>query len=242
MSVKTRLSTGVQGLDDMLGGGYPKGSIVLISGGPGSGKTINGLQYTAAAVERGEPVVYVNLEEPMENKKRYSRGFGWDLDAAEEDGLLSTMDYILTSTVDGIVEPRNRETGVTEISLEHEIENAAKRIGAKHIVIDPLNSMMINARGASEIRYKVHKLFELIRDLGCTSFITYEGVFDTGSFYSEMFLSDGVIALTKDMIDFQVIKTLLIEKMRGIDFDDQPRRYTISGEGMVVFNKEPVLV
>ncbi len=237
-----QVSTGITGLDDMLGGGYPIESIVMISGGPGSGKTINSLQYTMSAIERGEPVVYVNLEEPMVNKKRYSRAFGWDLDAAEKSGQLIALDFQLMSSIDGVVEPRNRKTGVTELSLEHEIAESVKQINAKHIIIDPLNSLMINARGVSEIRYLVHKLFETIRELHCTAVVTYEGVFKSDNFYSEMFLSDGVIALSKDLMDFQIIKTIRVDKMRGIDFDDQPRRYAISNNGMVVFDKEPVLI
>ena len=242
LMTETRVSTGVTGLDDMLGGGYPAESIVMVSGGPGSGKTINGMQYTMAAIDRGEPVVYVNLEEPMENKKRYSRAFGWDFDAAEKNGLLVALDFQLMSSVDGVVEPRNRKTGVTEFSLDYEITQSVNQIKAKHIVIDPLNSLMINARGVSEIRYLVHKLFESIRALHCTALVTYEGVFNPSNFYSEMFLSDGVIVLNKDLRDYQTIKTVRVDKMRGIDFDDQPRRYTITNTGMVVFDKEPVLI
>lgn len=240
MSVQ-RVSTGINGLDDMLGGGYPHRAIILVSGGPGSGKTISSLQYTASAIARKEPVVYVNLEEPMDNKKGYAKGFGWDLDEAEANGLLVSLDFVLSSTVDGIVEPKNRNTGKSEFSLESEIISAVKEINAQHVVLDPLNSVMINARG-NEIRYLVHKLFETIRNLDCTALITYEGIFDGSNFYSEMFLSDGVLALVKDLRDFEIIKTARIDKMRGIDFDDQPRRYTISNKGMVVFNKEPVLV
>lgn len=237
-----RISSGVTGLDNMLGGGYPEKSIVIVSGGPGSGKTIKSLQYTNAAIQRGEPVVYVNLEEPWINKKRYCRNFGWDLDIAENNGLLIALDFQLKSSVDGIVEPRSRKTGITELSLEYEINESVKRNNAKHIIIDPLNSIMINARGAAEIRYIVHKIFETIRDLDCSALITYEGVFEVDSFYSEMFLSDGVISLNKDLREFQTIKTLRIDKMRGIDFDDQPRRYVITNTGVVVFDKEPVLV
>ena len=238
----TRVSTGISGLDNMLGGGYPIENIVIISGGPGSGKTINSLQYTISAIRRGEPVVYVNLEEPMDNKRRYSKAFGWDLGDAEKKGLLISLDFQLMSTVDGIVEPRNRNTGITELSLEYEISEAVKSIKAKHIVLDPLNSLMINARGVAEIRYLVHKLFEMIREHHCSALVTYEGVFKPDNFYSEMFLSDGVLSLNKDVLDFQTIKTLRVDKMRGIDFDDQPRRYTISNTGMVVFDKEPVLI
>ena len=224
MYIINRVSSGVDGLDNMLDGGYPEKSVVMVSGGPGSGKTIKSLQYTNAAIKRGEPVIYVNLEEPWINKKRYCRNFGWDLDEAEKNGMLIALDFQLMSTVDGIVEPRSRKTGVTELSLEYEIIESMRRIQAKHVVLDPLNSMMINARGAAEIRYLVHKLFETIRDLDCSALITYEGVFDVDSFYSEMFLSDGVIALNKELVEFQTIKTIRIDKMRGIDFDDQPKR------------------
>lgn len=88
----------------------------------------------------------------------------------------------------------------------------------------------------------MHKIFETIRDLDCSGLITYEGVFEVDNFYSEMFLSDGVISLSKDLLEFQTIKTIRIDKMRGIDFDYQPRRYLIANTGMVVFDKEPVLV
>ena len=226
----------------MLLGGYPEKSIILVSGGPGSGKTIKSLQYTYAAVQRGEPVVYVNLEEHWENKKRYCKNFGWDLDAAENNGLLIALDFQLMSTVNGDVEPRRRKMGINEHSLEYQIIATVNRIKAKHIVLDPLNSLMINVRGAADIRYLVHKLFETIRDLDCSALITYEGVFDMDNFYSEMFLSDGVISLIKDLREFQTIKTIRIDKMRGIDFDYQPRRYLITGTGMVVLDKESVLV
>ena len=226
----------------MLLGGYPEKSIIMVSGGPGSGKTIKSLQYTYAAVQRGEPVVYVNLEEPWANKKRYCKNFGWDFDAAENNGLLIVLDFQLISKVDGDVEPRRRKMGINEHSLEYQMIGSVNRIRAKHVVLDPLNSVMINVRGASEIRYLVHKIFETIRDLDCSALITYEGVFEVDNFYSELFLSDGVISLNKDLRGFQTIKTIRIDKMRGIDFDYQPRRYLISGNGMVVLDKESVLV
>jgi KaiC/GvpD/RAD55 family RecA-like ATPase len=57
----------------------------------------------------------------------------------------------------------------------------------------------------------------------------------------EEFLADGVILLVKDLRDFRLIKTLRIDKMRGTDFDDQPRRYLVSGESFKVLNGEQVL-
>ena len=54
---------GVPGLDEMLGGGLPEENILLVSGGPGTGKTIMSLQYIKSAVDRGEPCVYISFEE-----------------------------------------------------------------------------------------------------------------------------------------------------------------------------------
>ena len=72
--------------------------------------------------------------------------------------------------------------------------------------------------------------------------VTYEGVFKPDNFYSEMFLSDGVLSMNKDVLNFQTIKTIKVDKMRSIDFDYQPRRYTVSNNGIVVFDTESVLV
>jgi KaiC/GvpD/RAD55 family RecA-like ATPase len=72
--------------------------------------------------------------------------------------------------------------------------------------------------------------------------ITNEGLPRDNEFYMEHFLADGVILLQKDVIDFKLIKTLVIDKMRGVSFDDQPRRYVITSRGFKVFDTEPVLM
>jgi KaiC/GvpD/RAD55 family RecA-like ATPase len=58
----------------------------------------------------------------------------------------------------------------------------------------------------------------------------------------EQFLSDGVILLQKDIREYQLIKTIRVDKMRGMQFDEQPRRYTITSRGFQVFNAESVLI
>jgi KaiC/GvpD/RAD55 family RecA-like ATPase len=72
--------------------------------------------------------------------------------------------------------------------------------------------------------------------------ITTEGLPRDNEFYMENFLADSVIRLQRNVIDFKLIKTLMIDKVRGIDFDDQPRRYVITSRGLQVFNAEPVTV
>ena len=239
---RNRNSSGIKGLDDMLGGGFPQGSVILLCGGPGVGKTIFSLQYIMSAVQRGEPCVYVSLEEAMEKKRINAKAFGWDVVAAEKEGFIESLDFTIIPHSQGVVEPMRRDGTKLQFSIESEIESTVKRIGAKHVIIDPVTSILVHESRSGKKRFLIGQLFEAIRDLGCSALITSEGIPRENEFYMEQFLSDGVILLNKDLLDYKMIKTLRIDKMRGIDFDAQPRRYMISNRGFQVFNNEPVLV
>lgn len=237
-----RVSTGVTGLDEMLGGGMPEQSILLVSGGPGSGKTILSLQYINSAVKRGEPCVYISLEESMKKKIEYGRAFGWDLQKAIDDNMLDILDLFMIPQSQGFVEPYDRVRGKLQFSIEKEIENLVKRIKAKHILLDPLTSLLVHEQRSGKKRYMIGQLFDEVRQLGCSAVITTEGLPRENEFYMEEFLADGVMLLQKDIRDFKLTKTLRVDKMRGIEYDEQPRRYVITSRGFQVFNAEPVTV
>lgn len=237
-----QMKTGIQGIDEMLGGGVPRGSILLVSGGPGVGKTIFSLQYMMTAIQRGEPCVYVSLEESMQLKIRNAKAFGWDIQKLIDEDLVESLDLIMIPLSQGVVEPVDRVKGKLRFSIESEIDKAVKRIGAKHIIIDPITSILIHETRSGKKRFLIGQLFNAIRDLNCSAIITAEGILKPGEFYLERFLADGVILINKDIRDFKLIKTIMIEKMRGIDFDAQPRRYVITSRGFQVFNNEPVLI
>lgn len=237
-----RVSTGVAGLDEMLGGGIPEGSILLVSGGPGTGKTIMSLQYIVSAVSRDEPCVYISLEESMKKKIEYAKAFGWDLQKAIDDDMLDVLDLYMIPQSQGNVELYERVRGKLQFTLEKEIENLVKRIDAKHVLLDPLTSILVHEQRSGKKRFIIGQLFDIIRKLSCSAVITTEGLPRENEFYMENFLADSVIRLQKEVIDFKLIKTLMIDKVRGIDFDEQPRRYVITSRGFKVFDTEPVLV
>lgn len=242
MSNLERRSIGVSGLDEMLGGGFPNGSIILVCGGPGVGKTILSLQYMVEAINRGEPCVYVSLEEPMAKKIQNAWAFGWDLQKLAQSNQMQVLDLFMAPQNKGDVDIVDRTKGKIQYSLEEEIISAANRINAKHVIIDPLTSILIHESRSGRKRALIGHLYDSIRSLGCSALITSEGTLRENEFYMEQFLSDGVVLLNKDILEFKLIKTLRIDKMRGIDFDDQPRRFTITSRGFQVFNTESVMV
>jgi KaiC/GvpD/RAD55 family RecA-like ATPase len=234
------LATGISGFDEMLGGGLQEGRVVLVCGGPGAGKTILTIQCMMQALSRGEPCVFATLEEPLTNIKENMLNFGWNLDEWEKKGLL-TLDLFMVPGA-STVKVRDREKGDTELFTIKTVIDAANSLKAKWIFIDPLTSLVIHEPRSGRKRYVIGELFESLRKLGCSSIVTSEAAPQEGDFYMEQFLADGVILLTKDLRDYNLIKTIRIDKMRGMQFDEQPRSYTITTRGIQVFNTEKVLV
>jgi len=100
-----RIKTGIPGMDELLYGGIPKRNVVLLSGGPGTGKTIFSQQYVYYGLTRGEPGVYVALEEhPVQIRKNMSV-LGWDVREYEKQGLFAIVDAF----TGGIGEAAKRE-------------------------------------------------------------------------------------------------------------------------------------
>ena len=233
--------TGVPGLDEMLSGGFPKGKTILLCGGPGTGKTIFCLQYMMKAIEDGDSCIYVSLEESLDDKVENALSFNWDLQKAVDDGKLAVFDIRMIPQSKGYAEPYDLKRGKLELGIIKEIENAAEKISAKHVLIDPLTSITIHESRAGHKRFMISQIFDSLKKTGCTSIVSSEGLPSGSNFSMEQFLSDGVIFLEKDIQDFKLIKTLRIDKMRGMTFDDQPKRYLITNRGFAVFNKEPVI-
>ncbi len=236
------VTTGVNGLDRMLGGGFPKGKIIMVFGGPGTGKTILSTQYIMENIRNDEAGVYVTLEEPITNIKRNVSTFGWDFDQKEREGLFRPIDLSNVPRDNEFIELVKRSDGRDQLTIEEQIADTVKSINAKHLVMDPITSILIHEPRAGQKRSLISQIFSNIRSLNITALLTSEGMPTPGDFYMEQFLADGVVLMEKNLKDFKLTKTIRIDKMRGMDFDDQPRRYTVTQRGFQVFHAEPVLI
>lgn len=244
---KKRIPTGVKGLDDMLGGGLPLGRCILICGGPGSGKTIFGVQFLYnGMIKYGEPGLYVSLDESPAHLKEDMASFGWDIEKLEKDGKLVIVDASPVRTIAGQVRIGKLNIGKRDfkmLSLIEIIKTRVQEIGAKRVVIDSISSLIFQYPDDSERRNAILDLFEAVTSLGTTCLITAElrATALVREVQAEEFLSHGVIVFHTFTEGGELIRAVQIEKMRGISHDHQLRPYKINDNGIEVFSKEGIL-
>jgi KaiC/GvpD/RAD55 family RecA-like ATPase len=235
------VSTGVRGVDELLDGkGIPQGHIVLISGGPGSGKTTFGIQFLYDGVTKyNEPGLFVTLDENPEDIKKNMIAFGWDLDALEKDTKLSFVNVSPVRTKPsekaGLMQLGMKEFKL--VKLLEAIKQGVEDIQAKRVVIDPVTMFMLQYPDETERIHAMKDLIVELRKTDCTLLMISElrGTGMEREYQFEEFLSQGVILLRTVQKSNQLVRMLQIEKMRGVDVDTQPRPYEISEQGIEVY-------
>src|SRR3989338_4466692 len=135
-----RVTTGIQGLDDMIEGGFPKGRTILVSGACGTGKSILSMQFLYhGALEKNEPGVFVTFDESPENIRSDMLRFGWNLAELEKHQLFALVDG--ASARAGTASPEQNALNPGDLDINRvlmEVLTIARRIGAKRIVIDSI--------------------------------------------------------------------------------------------------------
>lgn len=218
------VSTGIDGLDEMMRGGIPQGTVTLTAGGAGTGKTLISLHFILQGVKRGEPGLYVTFQETPDHLQSIADGFGWRLDELIESRQLKIL---YTSPV---------EMGVDEHTAA--IKEAIDEIGARRVVIDSL--MDIEIATPDKVRYKdyVYSLVNEFRSRGITSMLTNEIPELFGplqlSTNGISFISDNVLLLRYVEIGAILRRGISVLKMRGRDHDKAVREFEITSDGLSI--------
>jgi len=223
-----RVPTGISGLDPLIEGGFPKGSLILLAGNPGTGKTIFGFQFLCkGATEYGEKGIYVSF---AEGRETLIRNISKILKVKPEDCPITNeeMCRILDFTT------------VTERGISAVLDMILNEIHSfkpKRLVIDSFSAMAQAFKERIDARIILHTLLgKIVRQMGCTTILIAEvptGEERIGTNIEE-FVADGVFVLRKRKIDGRLLREIEIAKLRGTKIDQTTHLFTLH-EGFHVF-------
>jgi circadian clock protein KaiC len=223
--------TGIQGLDEITGGGLPTGRPTLVSGGPGSGKTMFGLEFLVrGATQYSEPGVFMSFEETIPDLTTNAASLGFDLGRLVAEKKLF-LDHVHISRSD------IEETGEYDLDgLFIRIADAVERVGAKRIVLDTIEALFGELPNPGILRAEIRRLFEWLKQKGLTTVITAErdrpekltrhGI--------EEFVSDCVILLDHRILEEISTRRLRIVKYRGSTHGTNEYPFLIDEHGISV--------
>ena len=226
-----KAATGINGLDEITGGGLPQGRTTLICGTAGCGKTLFGMEFLVrGAMQFGEPGVFMAFEETAGELSANVRSLGFDLDALVAKKKL-VLDYVR------VERSEIEETG--EYNLEGlfiRLSLAIDSIGAKRVVLDTIESLFGGLTNAAILRAELRRLFRWLKDKGVTAIITGERG-DRAELTRnglEEYVSDCVILLDNRVNDQISTRRLRIVKYRGSRHGTNEYPYLIDDDGISV--------
>jgi len=238
-SKNERIKTGIEKLDWMLQGGFPTKSITLVSGTPGSGKTIMCFHYIKEGINQGEKCIYLSSDERVENIKRQATELGFDFQHAIDNGQLKFMYIDLDKT--GIHK---------EMEMELRIGNYSR------VVLDsltPISEVPVWVSGIHEVipsegtdktkdfpvgsipttRIHIKRIMSMINQANCTALVTSEVPEGSRSLSRDTiseFLVDGIILMDLDTTMDR--RKLTVRKMRATKHTLKPQDITITEGGI----------
>jgi KaiC/GvpD/RAD55 family RecA-like ATPase len=252
-----KIETGIPGLDNMLKGGFPEGRMILVTGGPGTGKTIFCAQFLHYGADtKGEKTMYISMDETKFHFVEELLTFGWDFKKLEQEEKFTFVD---ASDVRRIPEQafENRQASKMPVSgkelararLIDEIfktyeggSNLAKffgDIGAQRIVLDTISGLTFRFSKSWEKRQAILDVMEALSKIPATCLIVSEAmsIGTQRQVQPEEYLSHGVIQLQTLGTGERAVRIL---KMRGTEVDSIPRPYRIGKTGIEVYSAQSI--
>jgi circadian clock protein KaiC len=227
-----RASTGIPGLDHILGGGFPAERVYLVEGDPGSGKTTLGLQFLREGVLRGEKVLYVTLSETRSELEAVAASHGFSLDGMEIHELSQSDDPALGPDDQyTFFHPSEVELGETTKTVLSKVE----RVGPARVVFDSLSEMRLLAREPLRYRRQILGMKQFFVGRGCTVLLLDDRTSHVGDLQLQS-LAHGVITLEQLAPEYGAERRRLrVTKLRGVKFQGGFHDFVIVSGGLRVF-------
>jgi len=225
-----RVKIGVPGLDKIIQNGLAMGSVNLVTGGTGTGKSIFGGQFLWYGLQHNEPGVFISSEETPEDIKNDWLKFGWDFEKYEKKKkfIIKFADPFGVRDGFSIFE----EADFTSIFTKE-----VKKINAKRLVVDSISVLGLYLKDLHELRKKLFMLVQDIKKTGVTAILTseiQEGSNKISRFGIEEFIVDGVIVLRSVPLGKIVQRTLEVKKMRRTKIEEGTHSMEFYKDGIKV--------
>ena len=228
-----KLETGIPGFDAVTMGGLPRRRATVLAGQAGSGKTVFASHFLAEGVRRGQPGVFVTLEEPAADLRANLATLGWDPREWEERQDFAIVDASPLVRDDGELQTYNFDT------LAAQIGHAVDQTGAERLVLDSLNTVLAFESNTALARQRLRSLIAALRGMGLTIMLTVETPGDPGTTLSryglEEFVADSVVLLRHIHEGTVRRRSVEVLKMRGAMHRKGDYSFTVlPGQGIVV--------
>ena len=215
----SKVTTGLPRLDKLLGGGFPDRTTILVSGGPGTGKTLFGMNFLLEGARKGEKCCYVTLNETSEEIVRACKGFERMKDVEKLIGKSLAIEHIAL--------------GESNMSIKRFVTLLTEYPKLDRIVIDNANKMFMFSDSKKGYRIHFSEMLRYLKGIGCSLIIceTEEGGIDGGN--GEAFECDGVLSLSFMELEEKPMRSLTVHKLRYSSFDAKvPHEFIIDEAGL----------
>lgn len=228
----TKAPTGIQGFDEITGGGLPKGRTTLVLGGPGCGKTVFALQALVNGAQMKEAGMFVAFEESTRQIVANASTFGWDLPALVKKRLFF---------LDARLDPEVVRVGDFDLGGMLALLGAkAKALNAKRIVFDGIDVLLGLLDDPAKERLEIYRIRDWLAKTGLTGIITQKVGHEEDHRYSFMqFMVDCVVVLRHQVVDGSAFRHLRVMKFRGSGFAGDEFPISLTAEGLQLTNRGP---
>src|ERR1700712_359287 len=231
LSGPEKTPTGINGFDEITGGGLPRGRPTLVTGAAGAGKSLFGIEFIVrGARDFGEPGVIIAFEESQSDLATNVASLGFDLEQLERDGMLAIDAFRLDPA-------ELMETGAFDLEgLFIRLASAVESVGAKRVVLDTIELLFSALSNEAIVRAELGRLFRWLKERGLTTVITGERgkQGDLTRFGIEEYVSDCVVTLDHRVHDEISTRRLRVVKYRGSLHGTNEYPFLITEKGLVV--------
>ena len=227
-----RLTTGIEGLDEVLGGGLPGGHIYLIEGESGAGKSTMGLQFLLAGRQRGEKCLWITMAETERELLEAAASHGWSLEGIDILNLLLPQAALNTEERYTFFSPADVELNDTTRLILGTVE----RIRPRRVVFDPFSDIRHLARETLGYRRQILALRDFFTANDCTVMLMQETTRGSPGDIQAEALTHGYLTLHQDSPEYGgQRRRLRVHKMRGIAFQGGYHDFAIRRGGLCVY-------